>query len=235
MDKERIVQRMFSSAARRYDVNNTVLSLGLHHWWKRYAINQTGVGTGGKVLDVCTGTADLAILFAKRVGPSGHVMAVDLNHDMLKIGKDKVFKYGLGDIISCIQGNAEYLQFGDNTVDATTVGFGVRNVKNLEKAFSEMRRVTRPGGRVVCLEFTQPANALFRYLYDLYSFTLLPAIGTIISRDSTGIYMYLPDSIRKFHSAEALRQLMIEVGFSEVSYTILSGGIVSVHVAIKRY
>lgn len=233
MDKEQIVQRMFSSAARRYDLNNTVLSLGLHHYWKRIAVDQTGIGRGNRVLDVCAGTADMAILLAKRVGPSGHVTAVDLNRDMLEIGKAKVLKYGLEGIISCTLGNAEALQFGDNEFDAATVGFGVRNVKNLERAFSEMQRVTRSGGRVVCLEFTQPASRIFRYLYDLYSFTLLPAIGTMISRDRTGIYNYLPDSIRKFPPAEELRQLMLGVGFSRVYYQFLSGGIVAVHTGIR--
>ena len=233
MDKELLVQRMFSSAARRYDINNTVLSLGIHHYWKRYAINQTGAPEGSMVLDVCAGTADIAILLAKRVGASGHVTAVDLNPEMLEIGRIKVQKHGFGDIISCTLGNAESLQFGDNQFDATTVGFGVRNVANLEKAVSEMYRVTRPGGRVVCLEFTQPANRLVRYLYDFYSFTLLPAIGTIISGDRTGIYSYLPDSIRKFPLPEALRQLMLGVGFSKVYYVPLSGGIVAVHVGTK--
>ncbi len=233
MDKELMVQRMFSSAARRYDLNNTVLSLGIHHYWKRYAIAQTGAKEGGRVLDVCSGTADIAILLAKRVGSSGHVTAVDLNPEMLEIGRQKVQKYGLGGLISCTLGNVESLQFGENTFDATTVGFGVRNVKNLEKAFSEMCRVTRPGGRVVCLEFTQPSNRIIRSLYDFYSFTLLPAIGTILSGDRTGIYQYLPDSIRKFPPPGALRQLMLGAGLSDVYYVPLSGGIVAVHVGIK--
>lgn len=233
MNKEQTVQRMFSSAAKKYDLNNSVLSLGRHHYWKRYAIDQTGAGRGGRVLDVCSGTADMAILLAKRVGPSGHVTAVDLNFEMLEVGKGKICREGLGDLVSCTLGNAESLQFGDNKFDATTVGFGVRNVTNLKNAFLEMHRVTRPGGRVVCLEFTQPANRLFRYIYDLYSFTLLPAVGTLISGDSTGIYKYLPDSIRKFPPGEELRQLMIGVGFSKASYTTLSGGVVAVHVGVK--
>jgi len=233
MDKEKVVQQMFSSAARRYDLNNTVLSFGLHHYWKRVAVAETGARRGHNVLDVCAGTADIAILFAKRVGPSGHVTAVDLNPEMLEIGRRKVARYGLEDLVSCVLGNAESLQFGKDTFDATTVGFGVRNVKNLEKAFSEMHRVTKPGGRVVCLEFTHPRNRLFRYLYDLYSFTLLPAIGTLLSGDKTGIYAYLPDSIRKFPPAEDIRRLMLQAGFSRVYYRFLSGGIVAIHVGIK--
>ncbi|MEK6583571.1 MAG: class I SAM-dependent methyltransferase, partial [Nitrospirota bacterium] len=134
---------------------------------------------------------------------------------------------------SCVLGNAESLQFGDNKFDVVTVGFGVRNVTHLEKAFSEMFRVTKPGGKVVCLEFTQPASPVFRYIYDFYSFTLLPAIGTLLSKDRTGIYQYLPDSIRKFPPAEDLRRLMLRVGFSKVFYNTLSGGIVAVHVGTK--
>lgn len=233
MDKDLMVQRMFSSAARRYDLNNTILSFGIHHHWKRYTVKQAAVHEGDRVLDVCTGTADMAILLAKQVGPSGEVTALDLNPDMLEVGKRKAQRRGLEDRIRCILGNAESLQFRDDRFDAATVGFGVRNVKNLEKAFAEMYRVTKPGGRVVCLEFTQPANPLIRHLYDFYSFTLLPAIGTVISGDRTGIYTYLPDSIRKFPPPEALRQLMLETGFSSVSYMALSGGIVAVHTGIK--
>ena len=233
MDKEQMVQRMFSSAAKKYDINNTVLSFGQHHYWKRFTIEQAGVKEGDCVLDVCSGTADMAILLAKKAGPSGRVVASDLNPEMLRIGKSKVMEQGLDGIISCIIGNAESLQFADNMFDAVTVGFGVRNVTHLEKAFSEMFRVAKPGGRVVCLEFTQPESPFFRYIYDFYSFTLLPAIGTLISKDHTGIYEYLPDSIRKFPPAEDLRSLMLRVGFSNVFYNTLSGGIVAVHVGIK--
>jgi len=233
MDKEQMVQRMFSSAAKKYDINNTVLSFGQHHYWKRFTIEQAAVKEGDCVLDVCSGTADMAILLAKKTGPSGRVVASDLNPEMLRIGKSKVMEQGLDGIISCIIGNAESLQFADNMFDAVTVGFGVRNVTHLEKAFSEMFRVAKPGGRVVCLEFTQPESPFFRYIYDFYSFTLLPAIGTLISKDHTGIYEYLPDSIRKFPPAEDLRRLMLRVGFSNVFYNTLSGGIVAVHVGIK--
>ena len=233
MNKEQMVQRMFSSAAKKYDINNTFLSLGQHHYWKRFTIEQAGVKNGSCVLDVCSGTADMAILLAKKAGPSGRVIAADLNPEMLRIGREKVLGQGLGGIISCVLGNAESLQFGDNKFDAVTVGFGVRNVTHLEKAFSEMFRVTKPGGKVVCLEFTQPASPVFRYIYDFYSFTLLPAIGTLLSKDRTGIYQYLPDSIRKFPPAEDLRRLMLRVGFSNVYYHTLSGGIVAVHAGIK--
>ncbi|MBI5193968.1 MAG: bifunctional demethylmenaquinone methyltransferase/2-methoxy-6-polyprenyl-1,4-benzoquinol methylase UbiE [Nitrospirae bacterium] len=233
MDKEKMVQRMFSSAAKRYDLNNSVLSFGIHHYWKRYAVEQTYVQQGNSVLDVCTGTADIAILLAKKVGASGHVDAVDLNREMLEVGRQKVKQAGLDKLITCTQGNAESLKFGNNKFDAITVGFGVRNVKHLEKAFTEMLRTAKPGGRVVCLEFTQPETRIFRYIYDFYSFTLLPAIGTVISRDKTGIYNYLPDSIRKFPPANKLRDLMLRVGFSKVEYEMLSGGIVAVHVGTK--
>jgi len=233
MDKETMVQKMFSSAARRYDLNNTVLSFGRHHYWKRFAIEQSGVKEGDVALDVCTGTADMAILLGKKVGPEGHVMAVDLNPHMLTLGRAKVEKHGLSDRITCILGNAESLQFRNNTFDAVTVGFGIRNVKNLERALSEMVRVTRPGGRVVVLEFTHPVNPWFRKLYDFYSFTFLPVVGTLLSGDKTGIYRYLPESIRKFPPAETLKNIMLNMGLKGVSYTFLSGGIVAVHTGIK--
>lgn len=228
-----MVQKMFSSAARRYDLNNTVLSFGRHYYWKKYAIGQSGVEEGNIALDVCTGTADMAILLGKKVGPTGHVMAVDLNPHMLILGRTKVKKHNLTDRITCILGNAESLQFKDNVFDAVTVGFGIRNVKNLEEALSEMLRVTRQGGRVVVLEFTHPVNPWFRKLYDLYSFTFLPVVGTLISGDKTGIYKYLPESIRRFPPAESLKNIMLRLGFKKVSYTFLSGGIVAVHIGIK--
>ncbi len=233
MNKEQMVQKMFSSAAKKYDINNSVLSFGQHHSWKRFTVEQAGVKRGDHVLDVCSGTADIAILMAQKVGKSGSVAASDLNPEMLRIGRNKVREHGLEGVISCVIGNAESMQFRDNKFDAVTVGFGVRNVTHLEKAFSEMLRVTKRGGRVVCLEFTHPESPIFRYIYDFYSFTLLPAIGTLISKDQTGIYQYLPDSIRKFPPAEELRRLMLRVGFSNVYYHTLSGGIVAVHVGIK--
>lgn len=232
-EKERTVQRMFSAIAGWYDLNNTVLSLGLHHRWKREAVDMTQTKPGDRVLDLCAGTCDLAILQAARVGADGRVTACDLNAEMLEIGRRKVAKRGYADRITCVRGNAESLQFEDKTFDALTVAFGLRNVTHLSMALAEMHRVLKPGGRAVCLEFSQPTNAAFRKAYDFYSFTLLPKIGTWISRDRTGVYQYLPDSIRDFPAQERFATMWRQTGFHGVRYVNRSGGIVALHIGVK--
>ena len=232
-EKERAVQRMFSAIARWYDLNNTVLSLGLHHRWKREAVARTQSREGQTVLDLCSGTCDLALLLGKRVGPAGRVVACDLNAEMLAVGRSKVQQHGYDDRITCLLGNAEGLQFDDASFDALTVAFGIRNVTNIPKALAEMARVLKPGGRAVCLEFSRPTTAVLRKAYDFYSFTLLPKIGTWIARDRTGVYQYLPDSIRHFPAQEEFAAMWREAGFSRVEYTNYSGGIVAIHVGVK--
>lgn len=224
---------MFSAIARRYDLNNTVLSLGLHHRWKREAVDMTQAKPGDRVLDLCAGTCDLAILLGDAVGADGRVTACDLNAEMLEIGRQKVRKRGLDDRITCVLGNAESLQFQDQTFDALTVAFGLRNVTQLSMALAEMHRVLKPGGRAVCLEFSQPTNAAFRRAYDFYSFSLLPKIGTWIARDRTGVYQYLPDSIRHFPDQERFAAMWRQTGFHGVRYVNRSGGIVALHIGVK--
>lgn len=232
-EKEKVVQQMFTSIAESYDLNNSLLSFGLHHLWKRFAVDKAMVKEGGRYLDVCAGTADIAMLLARKAGRKGLVVGLDLNYRMLLVGKKKLAKYGHNEWVMLIQGNAESLAFPDKIFDAVTVGFGIRNVSNIDKAFSEIYRVLKPGGRAVCLEFSRPTNALLRWLYDLYSFKILPGVGRIVAGDDTGVYQYLPDSIRKFPDQERLTELMYQAGFSQVAYTNLSGGIVAVHVAIR--
>jgi demethylmenaquinone methyltransferase/2-methoxy-6-polyprenyl-1,4-benzoquinol methylase len=232
-EKEHAVQRMFSAIAHRYDVNNTVLSFGLHHRWKRKAVARTQAREGETVLDLCSGTCDLALLLGERVGPTGRVIACDLNAEMLAVGRAKVEKRGRADRITCVLGNAEALQFPDASFDALTVAFGLRNVTDIPKALAEMARVLKPGARAVCLEFSRPTTAILRKVYDSYSFSLLPKIGTWIARDRTGVYQYLPDSIRHFPPQEAFARMWREAGFSRVEYTNYSGGIVAIHVGVK--
>ena len=232
-EKEKVVQEMFTSIAERYDLNNSLLSLGLHHRWKRYASEKAQVSAGERYLDLCTGTADIAMLLARKAGKEGLVIGLDLNFRMLLVGKKKLARYGHDKNVRVVQGNAESLAFNDKTFDAVTVGFGIRNVTNINIAFKEIHRVLKPGGRAICLEFSRPTNPLLRRIYDLYSFSLLPLIGRIVAGDNTGVYQYLPDSIRKFPNQEKLAETMQQAGFSKVKYTNLSGGIVAVHVGIK--
>jgi len=231
--KEQTVQRMFTSIARFYDLNNSLLSFGQHHRWKRVAADLVPSIAGGRAIDVGAGTGDLALLVEKRLGSQGHVVAVDLNAAMLREGVRKLARRGLGSRIAYQRATAERLPFRDASFDAATAGFCIRNVGDLMQTFSEILRVLRPGGRFVCLEFSRPARAWLRALYDWYSFTLLPRIGTIVARDRTGVYRYLPDSIRAFPDQEALKDLLLKAGFRQVDYQNLSGGIVAIHVATK--
>src|SRR2546426_746858 len=230
--KERAVQQMFSSIARYYDLNNSLLSLGLHHSWKRQAVTYLSINDR-KVLDVGAGTADLALLAARRLGGKARIVAADLNGTMLAIGLTKVRKASLQRQIVCVQANAERLCVPDASFDAVTTGFCLRNVANLSLALQEIRRVLKPGGRLICLEFSRPVAGWLRRLYDWYSFTLLPWIGTRVSGDTTGVYQYLPASIRSFPDQNGLARLLREVGFQKVEYHNLSGGIVAIHVAAK--
>lgn len=231
--REQAVQRMFTAIAGVYDLNNTLLSFGLHYRWKKLTASFVPRVEQGTALDVGAGTADLALLLEPRMGMKGRVIASDLNHAMLAEGLKKVNRKGLTGKITCLQANAEHLGFADNTFDAVTTGFCMRNVGNLAQAVGEIRRVTKPGGTFVCLEFSRPVFGWLRVLYDWYSFKLLPWIGTKVARDKTGVYEYLPASIRTFPDQERLCRVMQEAGFRQVSYTNLSGGIVAIHVATK--
>lgn len=232
-DREQAVQRMFTAIARRYDLNNTLLSFGLHHRWKRVAAALVRTTTGGWALDVGAGTADLALSVARRAGEAGRVVAVDLNQAMLEEGARKIAREGLQARVACLRGTVEALGFRDSRFDAVTAGFCIRNVGNLARAFAEVRRMLKPGGQFVCLEFSRPTRGWLRAVYDWYSFRLLPWIGTSVARDSTGVYEYLPASIRTFPDQEALKDLLLKAGFRQVEYQNLSGGIVAIHIAVK--
>jgi len=231
--REQAVQRMFTSIAGVYDLNNTLLSFGLHHRWKKLTASCIPPVQNGTALDVGAGTADLALLIEPRMGPAGRVIASDLNHAMLAEGLKKIRRRGRGRRITCLEANAERLGFADEAFDAVTTGFCMRNVGDLNRAILEIRRVLKPGGRFVCLEFSRPVYGWLRALYDWYSFRLLPWIGTAVARDKTGVYEYLPASIRTFPNQEGLKAMLLKAGFSQVDYRNLSGGIVAIHVAIK--
>ena len=231
--REQAVQRMFTAIARRYDLNNTLLSFGLHHRWKGIAASLIPEMNEGRAIDIGAGTADLALLVSPRMGAGGHVVAVDLNEAMLREGRQKIGQKGLTDRITCLRANGEWLGFRDETFDAATAGFCMRNVGNLKQACTEIRRVLKPDGRFICLEFSRPVRASLRAVYDWYSFRLLPWIGTRVAHDRTGVYEYLPASIREFPDQERMSQLLRDAGFRHVSYRNLTGGIVAIHVAIK--
>jgi demethylmenaquinone methyltransferase / 2-methoxy-6-polyprenyl-1,4-benzoquinol methylase len=231
--KEQAVQRMFTAIARWYDLNNSLLSFGLHHRWKRRAAAFVPTTQAGRAMDIGAGTGDLALLIHPRMGEGGRVAAVDLNQAMLREGLSKIASRGLSDRVTCLRANAEQLGFRENSFDAITTGFCIRNVSDLLGACAEIRRVLKPGGRFVCLEFSRPVRPWLLNLYDWYSFSLLPKVGTLVAHDRTGVYRYLPASIRAFPDQEGLKTLLLKAGFRQVDYHNLSGGIVAIHVATK--
>lgn len=232
-NKEKNVQEMFSSIAEKYDLNNTLLSLGIHYFWKMRVVQTARIPENGFILDLASGTGDIAIQLARKrkIGPQ--VVSSDLNLEMLKVGTAKIRKKGLSHRILPVQGNAEKMQFKDNVFDLVTVGFGIRNFNNLQAGLREIYRVLKPGGQFICLEFSKPRHWFWRKLYDFYSFIFLPRIGQWISKDQTGVYQYLPDSIRKFPDQETFKELMVREGFKKASYRNLTGGIVAIHLGIK--
>jgi demethylmenaquinone methyltransferase / 2-methoxy-6-polyprenyl-1,4-benzoquinol methylase len=231
-EKDRLVRDHFTSIARKYDFMNTLLSFGLHHWWKRVTVSRLSLGQSTKVLDVCGGTADLALLALKRSPRAGRIVVYDINYAMLQAGRAKVERSGYGEQIERVRGDAETISFPENTFDGVMVGFGIRNFTHMEKGLSEMYRVLKPGGTLVCLEFSRPTNRLFGMLYDFYSFVVMPLAGSILA-GSRRAYTYLPESIRLFPSADRLASILSEIGFRSVTYERLTNGVAVIHRATK--
>jgi demethylmenaquinone methyltransferase/2-methoxy-6-polyprenyl-1,4-benzoquinol methylase len=232
-EKDRLVRDHFTSIARKYDFMNTLLSFGLHYWWKRVTVRRMPMGQGAKVLDVCGGTADLALLALKGSPEDVSIIVYDINYAMLQAGKGKVDRSGFANRVERIQGDAEIMAFPDNTFDGVMVGFGIRNFTHMEKGLAEMYRVLKPGGTFVCLEFSRPTSKLFGALYDFYSFVVMPLAGTIFA-GSRKAYTYLPESIRLFPSADRLASILAGLGFHNVTYERLTNGIAVIHRAEKR-
>jgi demethylmenaquinone methyltransferase/2-methoxy-6-polyprenyl-1,4-benzoquinol methylase len=231
-DKGLLVARHFNTVAARYDLMNTLLSFGLHHLWKRTAVKMLGLKEGDRVLDVCGGTGDLALLAARVVGPRGRVCIYDINRAMLEAGRPKIARSDLAGRILYLQGDAERLSSPDQAFDGAMVGFGIRNLTHPQIGFQEMHRVLKPGGRLMCLEFSQPTWAWFRCLYDLYSFYGLPLAGRVMV-GSGQAYTYLPESIRMFARPQEVSAILEETGFSQVRFRRLTNGIAAVHVGVK--
>lgn len=232
-EKGRLVLAHFNRVAAQYDFMNTLLSFGLHHLWKRTAVRMLGLRPGDRVIDVCGGTADLALLAARAVGASGRVILYDINRAMMEVGRSKVASSPLGERILYVQGDAEAISCPEQSCDAAMVGFGIRNLTHPEAGFKEMHRVLKPGGKLMCLEFSTPKTPWFRWLYDLYSFSLMPLAGKVLV-GSWEAYTYLPQSIRMFARPEELTDMLQGFGFSQVRYRRLTNGIAVVHLGVKR-
>ncbi len=228
-DKAKRVAEVFTSVASKYDIMNDLMSAGLHRVWKSFTIQISAVRAGERVLDVAGGSADLSRKFAKRVGPSGQVWLTDINNAMLRVGRDRMIDDGLA--MPVAQCDAEHLPFPSNYFDCVSIAFGLRNVTHKEVALAEMRRVLKPGGRLLVLEFSKVWKPL-QPLYDAYSFKLLPKMGELIAKDGDS-YRYLAESIRMHPSQEELKQMMEQAGLSRVEYFNLNAGVVALHRGYK--
>lgn len=228
-EKAQRVAGVFDSVASRYDLMNDLMSLGLHRLWKRFTVEQSAVRSGDRVLDVAGGTGDLARLFARRVGSRGEVVMTDVNASMLKIGRDRLLDAGV--IAPVVQCDAEKLPFPANRFDCVSVAFGLRNMTHKDIALAEMRRVLKPGGRLLVLEFSRVWKPLAP-LYDAYSFQVLPRLGERVAGDGAS-YRYLAESIRLHPDQQTLKQMMEHAGLERVEYFNLNAGIVALHRAYK--
>ena len=227
------IQNLFAAVAHHYDFLNSLLSLRRDRGWRRETVKASGVDLRSKVLDVCTGTGELALAYADKIGTEGFVIASDFCFEMLVIGDEKVEQKNRGAGTNFLAADTLTLPFLDNTFDVVSVGFGIRNVSDLEMGICEMARVVAPGGRVVILEFTQPVNPLFRSLYYFYFTKILPFVGNFISRSKDDAYGYLPRSVMKFPNCDALKAVMEQCGLTDVQFYRKTFGIVSIHVGKK--
>jgi demethylmenaquinone methyltransferase/2-methoxy-6-polyprenyl-1,4-benzoquinol methylase len=230
--KRSYVQRLFGRIARIYDLMNRLMSLGLDKRWRAFAARYLALGTGEVGLDLGTGTADLSIAVIHRAGRGTRMIGMDITPEMLAEGHRKLARLGLQDSIELRLGDAERIDLPDNSVDGCCSAFMVRNLTDIRQGFREMLRVVRPGGRVVCLEISHPPGKMFGSLFHFYFYRLAPLFGTIIGK-AFEEYNYLPHSLTTFPDAPALKSIMEEVGWSDVRFYRLTGGIVAVHVGTK--
>lgn len=228
-DKSRLVGRVFSSVAPNYDLMNDLMSAGLHRLWKRFAVGLSGVREGSRVLDVASGSGDLALHFARLAGASGQVYATDINAAMLERGRDRLLDEGV--VIPAVLADGERLPFRADWFDCVSIAFGLRNMTSKERALAEMRRVLRPGGRLLVLEFSRVWKPLAA-LYDAYSFRALPVLGRLVANDPDS-YRYLAESIRVHPAQDQLKRMIEAAGFVNVDYFNLTAGVVALHRGYK--
>ncbi len=231
-EKARRVRGVFDSVARNYDLMNDLMSGGAHRLWKRFTLSLTGLRPGQRALDVAGGTGDLAAGLASQVGERGLVVLSDINSAMLHRGRDRLTDRGVLGNIQYVQTDAERLPFASDTFDCITIGFGLRNVTDKPAALAAMKRVLKPGGQLLVLEFSHPVAPGLGPLYDLYSFRVLPLLGRLVARDEAS-YRYLAESIRMHPGQEALLEMMRAAGLEGCRYHNLSGGIVALHRGYK--
>ncbi len=227
-EKAGLVHGVFSNVASRYDVMNDVMSLRIHRLWKDALVDWMAPRPGTQLLDVAGGTGDISFRFLNRLKGEGRATVCDMTESMLAEGRQRAEAQGLADKVDWVCGDAMALPFDDRSFDAFTIAFGIRNVTRIEEALAEAYRVLKPGGRFLCLEFSQLPNDGLQKLYDLYSFNVIPKMGELIAKDRDS-YQYLVESIRKFPDQETFAGMIRNAGFERVKYRNLSQGVAAIH------
>lgn len=231
-DKGRNVRQMFDDIAFRYDLLNRLLSFGIDRRWRRYAVSQLSIPKDGRVLDIATGTCDVALEVAKQTDPSVTIVGEDFTQGMLVQGQTKLQESPYGERIMLVNAPCEEIPHPDETFDGITIAFGIRNVVDRQAGLREMFRVLKPNGRAVILEFSNPKSKLFRQIYYFYFQKILPTLGGLISRKRSA-YQYLPDSVIEFPSQDEFSQMMQDAGFKRTQYADQTFGIATVYVGDK--
>ncbi len=236
--KEKYIHRLFDSIATRYDLMNLVLTGGLVRYWQKVFRGYTGLRPGDRALDVCCGTAELALIMARQVGRAGRVYGLDFSRRMLEVAHRKVASSPYAGMIELVEGNALHLPFADNTFNCAAIGFALRNVSDIRRVLAEMARVVAPGGRVVSLELTKPENVLFRSGYYLYFYHVVPLLGRLVEKgwpagEGKRPYTWLPYSLTRFPDLHHLAAIFRQVGLVDLVVRPLSGGVVAIHAGTK--
>lgn len=230
-DKKEYVYEMFSSIASKYDFFNDVISFGMHRYWKNYLVEKANLKDGDIALDICTGTGDIAFKLLKKVGKNGKVIGLDFVQDMLNIANEKAKKLNSTNI-NFIQGDAMNLPFENNTFDAVTVSYGLRNIPDIPKAISEMIRVAKKGARIISLDLGKPRIPVYKNIYYFYFYKIMPFITSIFQGDKLA-YTYLPNSLEEFPAQEGLIKIMKDLGLNDVKCYEFAGGASALHIGIK--
>ena len=231
-EKKQRVEQVFTSVAARYDLLNDLMSFGVHRFWKRFAVLLSPLKPDAKILDLAGGTADMAELYRRSIGPRGQITLCDINREMLIIGRDKLANKGVSSQIKYIQADAESLPFADYTFDFVDISFGLRNITDKSRALRCVFNTLKYGGSVIVLDFSKVIIPVLSKFYDKYSFWIIPKLGKYFAKDKDS-YQYLIESIRMHPDQDSLKKMMETAGFSKVCYYNLSGGIVAIHKGYK--
>jgi demethylmenaquinone methyltransferase/2-methoxy-6-polyprenyl-1,4-benzoquinol methylase len=230
-EKSKMVGNVFDTVASNYDLMNDLMSFGIHRLWKRVAIESSSLRKDSKVLDLAGGTGDMVKLMRDKVGEEGLIVLSDINRSMLEEGRDRLVNDGV-EGINIAQIDAQFIPFKDETFDLITIAFGLRNVTDKDKAMRSMRRALKKGGKLIVLEFSKPTNEIFREIYDVFSFEIIPKIGELIANTEES-YRYLAESIRMHPTQEELKTMMEEAEFKDCNYENLTNGVVAIHSGVK--